>query len=142
MSLNNLGRTPTMPDSATVTVDTEKDKEGGANDLVSAVVNHIEDDVKNAQTLRNWRPWIARLLLAVAAVFYYWFYRFIEELLENPCLLMAPAVCIAIVLALSLIPTMLLLTVAKAVFGSQKGSETPFSPMQALLNLMKEVKGS
>ena len=142
MTGKEVSTPPAMPDSVKIYVDHGSDGEGKANTLVGAVVDHINDDIKNAQTLRDWRPCMAKWMIIIAATFYVAFFVFCFIIMNNERLLGVPSVCIAFGLLLSLIPTMLLLTVARAVFGNHKGSETPFSPMQALLNLMKEVKGS
>lgn len=114
--------------------------------LVDAVAQHIKDDIDDHRSLRNWRLALAIGLLVVAAVFYGVFFHILCLVLSNLSayqpILESPTVTVAVILSLIIVPTLLVLVVARAVFGMNKSDRSlPSSPIQALLHLMKEMKG-
>ena len=133
-----------MPDKAPDSVTDQEEQ--NANNVVSAVVQHIMDDIEDRRTLRSWRSKIALLLLAVAGGFYWVFFDLLFAVVDNleayKPILEARLVSVAVVAALVIVPTLLLLIVAKAVFGMNKSASEIPSPLQAILHLMKEIKGS
>ena len=132
-----------MPDKAPDGVTDQEEQ--NANNVVSAVVQHIMDDIEDRRTLRSWRS-NALLLLAVAGGFYWVFFDLLFAVVDNleayKPILEARLVSVAVVAALVIVPTLLLLIVAKAVFGMNKSPNEIPSPLQAILHLMKEIKGS
>lgn len=133
-----------MPDTAPDGVTDQEEQ--SANNVVSAVVQHITDDIEDRRTLRSWRPKIALLLLAIAGYFYWVFFDLLFAVVDNleayKLILEARFVSVAVVAALVIVPTLLLLIVAKAIFGMSKSPNEIPSPLQAILHLMKEIKGS
>lgn len=125
------------------------DKAEGAvpNDgIVGVVIQHIRDDIEDRRTLRDWRKWIAGLLTLISIAFYAVFFSLLKlvvcDLERYKPILEARFLSVAVVAALVVVPTLLLLIVAKAVFGMSKTSgEVPSSPLQAILHLMKEIRG-
>lgn len=118
----------------------------GDPDTVAAVVAHIEDDVVDAKVLRNWRKPCAALLIFVASVFYALFFVFLWFVLDEDDVRMAvsetPNFYIVLALITTIIPTILLSHAAKAIFARKSGlGDTPYTPIQAILHLMKEMKG-
>lgn len=122
------------------------DKDSHIDDsVVGVVVDHIKDDIEDGKTLRAWRPWVAIGLLVLAVVFYIAFFRFICEILHNPDLAVpvrkAGYLYVVIAILLAVIPTLFVTQVAKAVLGKKTGSsEVPYTPLQAILHLMREMK--
>lgn len=126
---------PVMPDN---------DEAQPADDgLVDAVVQHIKDDIEDHRSLREGRFALACGLLFVAGVFYIaFFYVLYLGILNMEQVRNAQTVSIVVILTLIIVPTLLLLIVARAVFGIKKTSgSVPSSPIEALLHLMKEMKG-
>lgn len=115
--------------------------------LAGVVVRHIEDDIEDRRTLRGWRKFLAGALMLVSALFYGTFFFLLFKVVFNiesyQSLLEASAVTVAVVVALVSVPTLLLLIVAKAVFGMSKSSgEVQYSPIQSIIHLMKEMSGA
>lgn len=113
--------------------------------VVGVVVDHIKDDIEDGNTLRTWRPWVAVGLLLLAVVFYVVFFMFIHEILYNANLAIpvrkAGYLYVVIAILLAVIPTLFVTQVAKAVLGKKTGSgEVPYTPLQAILHLMREMK--
>ena len=133
-----------MPDKAPDGVTDQEEQ--SANNVVSAVVQHITDDIEDRKTLRSWRPCAAIFLVVIAIVFYVVFFILlclvINDLETYKPILEARFVSVAVIAALVIVPTLLLLIVAKAVFGMNKAASEMPSPLQAILHLMKEIKGS
>ena len=133
-----------MPDTAPDGVTDQEEQ--SANNVVSALVQHITDDIEDRKTLRSWRSGVAVALTVVAAIFYVVFfvllYKVINDLETYKPILEARFVSVAVIAALVIVPTLLLLIVAKAVFGMNKAASEMPSPLQAILHLMKEIKGS
>ena len=114
--------------------------------LVDAVAQHIKDDIDDHRTLRKWRVALAIVLLLVAAAFYGMFFYLLRLVLSDLSvyrpILESQTITVAVIFALVIVPTLLLLVVSKAVFGMNKAdSSLPSSPTQALIHLMKEMKG-
>lgn len=133
-----------MPDKAPDGVTDQEEQ--NANNVVSAVVQHITDDIEDRKTLRSWRSGVAVALTVVAAIFYGVFFvllcKVFNDLETYEPILEARFVSVAVIAALVIVPTLLLLIVAKAVFGMNKAASEMPSPLQAILHLMKEIKGS
>lgn len=117
---------------------------GEPDDISSAIVKKISDDVEDARTLREYRMISAVVLGGTAALFYVLLILFIGLLVWCPAAryfpLQSPTVCIVVLLILSVVPTLLTLCVAKAVFGRKAQVETPFAPLHAIFQLMKDMK--
>ena len=135
-----------QPDSKLVMPDTDEAQpvDGG---LVDAVAQHIKDDIDDHRSLRNCRFALAIVLLFVAAAFYVVFFWLLCIVLLNLSaykpILESQTITVAVILALVIVPTLLVLVVARAVFGMNKSdSSLPSSPLQALIHLMKEMKGA
>ncbi len=123
---------PTMPE--------EVSANQAGDGLSAAIVNHIEDGIEDSKTLREWRPWIAGTLLVVAGAFYGALFAVIfcdKLVLLAEC---APVVAVAVLAAFSIIPTLIIVMVARAVFGKRSSADTPYAPLQAIIHLMKEMK--
>lgn len=114
--------------------------------IVAAVVEHIHDDIKDSNVLRGWRKWIAGALICVALGLYAFLliaiYVVASNLGQYSLLLQAQTLCGIVVVVLAAIPTLILIGVMKAIFGSRKAAEGPYSPMHALFQLLKDVNGS
>ena len=130
---------PAMPDAQGLT---EKQASDG---LSSAIVKHIEDDINDGQTLRAWRPWLAAALLSIAVILYATLLYVIRGFATCSGLValatQAQVVAVAVIATLAVIPTLIIATVARAVFGKRTSSNTPYAPLQAIIHLMKEMKG-
>lgn len=123
-----------------------KEEEEHTDDLSSAGSAHIQDDIEDSQSLRHWRPRIAAGMIVAAVAFY------AVLLITIGCIGFcdtvayrvhcAPTVAITIVLVLATVPTLIMLSVAKAVFGKRNSGDSPYTPLQAIIHLMKEMKGS
>lgn len=124
----------------------EKADEGQVDDLSSAVSAHIRDDIDDAQSLRQWRTTLARCMVGLAGLFYLALIVTIGAIIfcdSVACrILYAPTVAITIVIVLAAVPTLMLVSVARAVFGKRNPNDSPYSPLQAIIHLMKEMKGN
>ena len=115
-------------------------------DTIAALVAHINDDVEDASILRSWRKPVALALMVVAGLFYILFFTLLVGLIFSESLRLAVSdsmnFYIVLVLVLTVIPTILLGHVAKAIF-TRKGTigDAPYTPIQAILHLLKEIKG-
>lgn len=111
-----------------------------SGDLSTAIVKHIED----ASVLRDWRKAIAGAMIGVSVVFYIALIIFVGCLCfcnsVAQRVLAAPTVAIAAIVVLAAVPSLILASVARAVFGKHNGMESPYSPLQAIIHLMKEMK--
>lgn len=111
-----------------------------SGDLSTAIVKHIED----ASVLRDWRKAIAGAMIVVSVVFYIALIIFVGCLCfcnsVAQRVLAAPTVAIAAIVVLAAVPSLILASVARAVFGKHNGMESPYSPLQAIIHLMKEMK--
>ncbi len=132
-------------DSNLVMPDTDEAQpvDGG---LVDAVAQRIKDDIDDHRSLRKWRLALAIVLLVVALAFYGVFFYLLCLVLSNLSafhpILESQTITVAVILALVIVPTLLVLVVARAVFGMNKSdSSLSSSPLQALIHLMKEMKG-
>ncbi len=136
-----------MSDDKLVAPDDSSLVQGQPSDgLSGAIVEHIEDDIADGRTLRAWRPWIAGALLAVAALFYLALLAVIVGLAVccNFAYLASqtPTVIITVIVVLAAVPTLIAMGVSKAVFGKRTNAESPYTPLQAIIHLMKELKGN
>lgn len=115
-----------------------------SGDLSTAIVKHIEDDIDDASVLRDWRKAIAGAMVGVSVVFYIALIIFVGCLCfcnsVAQRVLAAPTVAIAAIVVLAAVPSLILASVARAVFGKHNGMESPYSPLQAIIHLMKEMK--
>lgn len=111
-----------------------------SGDLSTAIVKHIDD----ASVLRDWRKAIAGAMIGVSVVFYIALIIFVGCLCfcnsVAQRVLAAPTVAIAAIVVLAAVPSLILASVARAVFGKHNGMESPYSPLQAIIHLMKEMK--
>lgn len=114
--------------------------------IVAAVVEHLHDDVEDARVLRGWRRWIAVILIAVVLSFYVFILLTISVVATNPYeyywILQAQTLCGIVIVVLAAIPTLIVVGVMKAIFGSRKATDSPYSPIHALFQLLKDVNGS
>lgn len=121
------------------------DDEHNADDLSVAVAKHIADDIADAQMLRPWRLRTAIIMGVVAGVFYIILLCVIGMFISNDgiiaCAERSPHVAIVILLILAVVPTIITLQIARAVFGYKKADRAPYTPIQALVHLMKEMQG-
>lgn len=132
--------TPVMP-----TETTDDSKQGKADDVVSCVIGKIEDDIIDARSLREWRPGLAVGLLVVAFIFYGLFCLLLYVATTNSDVAYnvsnAQTFYIVVAILLALIPTLLVISVSKAVFGKKESNQqTPFTPLEAILHLMREMR--
>lgn len=112
------------------------------NEIESAIVNRINDDIDDARILRGWRVLAVILISAVAMLFYVGLGYFVfgvgqmGEMAE-----IAPSVAVTVLIVFAAIPTILVVSVAKAIFGLKSQAEAPFTPLHAIIQLMKDMKG-
>ena len=136
-----------MPNDATLMPDEQDEAaEPKAFSLSSAVVQQIQDDIDDSRTLRSWRKGIAAGLILIAIGLFFAMLATIGFILFDVDVASraneAPTVTIAIVMVLAAVPTLITISVARAVFGRKHASETPSAPLQALLNVIKEMRSS
>ena len=115
-----------------------------SGDLSSAIVKHIEDDIEDAGVLRGWRKKVARTMIITAVLFYGSLLAVVGSLCFCDAvahrILAAPTVAVAVIVVLAAVPSLILASVARAVFGKHNGMDSPYSPLQAIIHLMKEMK--
>ena len=115
-----------------------------SGDLSTAIVKHIEDDIEDACVLRSWRKAIAGTMIGVSGLFYIALIAFVGCLCFCDSvahrILATPTVAIAVIVVLAAVPSLILASVARAVFGKHNGMDSPYSPLQAIIHLMKEMK--
>lgn len=114
--------------------------------LVDAIVGKINDDIQDAASLRDKRAFFATVLFWACLIFYACFLAFIVAIIWCPFArhfpIHAPSVTIVILIALAAVPTLLALLLGKAVFGKRTQGEVAFTPIHALLQIMKDMKGN
>lgn len=114
--------------------------------LVDAIVGKINDDIQDAASLRDKRAFFAKVLFWACLIFYACFLAFIVAIIWCPFArhfpIHAPSVTIVVLIALAAVPTLLALLLGKAVFGRRAQGETAFTPIHALLQIMKDMKGN
>lgn len=115
-----------------------------SGDLSSAIVKRIEDDIEDAGVLRSWRKIVAMVMGITAGVFYLVLLGFLACLCFCDSIahriLVAPTVAVAIIVVLAAVPSLILASVARAVFGKHSAVDSPYSPLQSIIQLMKEMK--
>lgn len=120
--------------------------EPGADSLTGAIVSKIVDDTEDSKTLRNYRPCLAKALATTATIFYVILLMGIISVIWCPtvtCLAVrSQTVCITILVILAVIPTLLVFFLARAVFGKRAQIETPLTPLNALVQLMRDMKSN
>lgn len=116
-----------------------------AGNVSAAVAKQILDNIEDVRFLRPWRFRTAVIMGIVAGIFYVVLLCVIGMFVSNDgiiqCAEKSPHVAIVILLVLAVVPTLITLQIAKAVFGYKKAEPEPYTPLQALLHLMKEMKG-
>lgn len=115
--------------------------------VVSAIANHVNDCIEDAKTLRSWRGKSAGGLITLAVLFYALLIGMVCVVGIWPdhfaTLLQAQTVCIVIIIAFASIPTLIIIGVMRAIFGPRnQQTGAPYSPLHAVLQLMKDVNGS
>lgn len=124
----------------------EDDSPGNSDsvDISYAICDRITDDIEDSKSLRDKREILLCILGGVAALFYILLVIFIGLVIFCPkafhLAYISPTVCITILVSLSAIPTIICVSVAKAVFGKKAQAESPFTPLHAIIQLMKDVK--
>ena len=124
----------------------DKDVEGRQpDDISSAIVAHIQDDIEDGKTFREWRKTVAIAMSLVSVAFYMMLAIAMFCLaLGGPVLDLAvqePTVAITVFVILAAVPTLIMVSVARAVFGKRGSYDSPYAPLQAIIHLMKEMKG-
>jgi len=119
-------------------------KDDGPNDLSDAIVLRIADDIEDARTLRDKRTHLFKWFARGTAVFLLLLVLFIVAIIWCPRASLlpihAPTVAITILIVLAAIPTFLIVSIARAVFGRKTQSESPFTPIHALIQLIKDMR--
>lgn len=113
--------------------------------LSISVAKQIEDNIQDAQTLRECRFVAVKIYAVVAGIFYIVLLCVIAMLVSGDEAIMksavnAPNVCITALVILAVIPVLLSVQIARAVFGKRQHGDTPYTPLQALVHLIKEMK--
>lgn len=143
MQTNSKPRTPMPSDSQSV--DLKEDAPSHDPDsLAVAMADLIHDRIVDAGTLRDCRKKFAGLLVFIAALFYMVLFGMICRILsENvPAIISEqPYIFITIAVICAVIPTLIIICVARAIFsGNSQAMDAIYSPIQAILHLMKEMK--
>ena len=126
-------KTGLMPDDASLVPEKP--------DLASAIVERISDDIDDSKSLRSLRKTAVCALSFLALIFYvalFYFVFFSESL--DALSLQSSSVTIAILLVFAVITTIFVVSVSKAIFGVNSGKETPFTPLHAIIQLLKDTK--
>lgn len=114
--------------------------------LVDAVVNKIRDDIDDAISLRDKRSLFAWIIVGVCCFFYLTLFCFILAIIWCPAAShlpnVAPSVTITVLVILAAIPTLLAILLGRAVFGRRAQMETAFTPIHALFQILKDMKGN
>lgn len=136
-----------MPDDTTLMPEEQDEAaEPRAFALSSAVVQQIQDDIDDSRTLRSWRKGIATGLILISLCLFAAMLTAIGFILFDVDVASraneAPTITVAIIMVLAAVPTLITISVARAVFGRKHASESPYAPLQALINVVKEMRGS
>lgn len=119
-------------------------KDDGPDDLSDAIVLRIADDIEDARTLRNKRNCLYWCFAGCSLIFLLLLICFIVAIIWSPKASLlpihAPTVCITILIVLAAIPTFMIVSIARAVFGRKTQSESPFTPIHALIQLIKDMR--
>lgn len=133
-----------MTDKNAVLLPSDSPEPASGAGLNEAVARHINDDIADAQMLRPWRFRTAVIMGIVAGIFYLVLLCVIGMFVCNDgiieCAEKSPHVVIVILLILAVVPTIITLQIARAVFGYKKSDPTPYTPIQTLIRLMKEMQ--
>ena len=113
--------------------------------LSLSVAKQINDNIQDAQSLRECRLTTAKVLAVVAGIFYITLLSVIGMLVSDDgiirCAVEAPNVCITVLLILAIVPTLITIQIARAIFGKHHHGDTPYTPLQTLVHLVKEMNG-
>lgn len=122
----------------------DSSENSGTVDISYAICDRITDDIEDSKSLRDKREILLFILGGVAAFFYILLVVFIGLVIFCPrafhLAYISPTVCITILVSLSAIPTIICVSVAKAVFGKKTQAESPFTPLHAIIQLMKDMR--
>ena len=134
-----------MPDLHDYLMPDENHADHQGDTLSVSVAKQIEDNIQDAQTLRECRFIAVKIFAVVAGIFYLVLLCVIAMLVGGDEGIMksavnAPNVCITALIILAVIPVLLSVQIARAVFGKRQHGDTPYTPLQALVHLIKEMK--
>lgn len=117
---------------------------GDPDSVLLAAADQIHDCIEDAKILRAWRPKVAKGLILLALAFYVMLIALVLAFAYCPrfaTLLQAPTICLTLLVIFAAIPTLILVGVMRAIFGS-KNQSSPYTPLHALLQVMKDIKDS
>lgn len=131
-------------DPKTLMPDDTVDSSNGASGLPAALICHIQDCIEDAKTLRDFRPKLAKALIFLAFFQYIILFVTIFWIGLTPYrfywLFQSQTLTIVIVLVLAVLPTAILITVSRAVFGHHSRPEdVPYTPIQTVIQIMKDM---
>lgn len=134
-----------MPDFHDDLMPDENHVDHQGDTLSVSVAKQIDDNIQDAQTLRECRFIAVKIFAVVAGIFYIVLLCVIAMLVSGDEEIMksavnAPNVCITALVILALIPVLLSVQIAKAVFGKRQHGDNLYTPLQALVHLIKEMK--
>lgn len=121
-------------------------KEQGGDDVVAAIYHLLEDSIEDARSLREQRSPLAKKLIRAVYGTYFLFFVFVCLAIFCPFMAerieAAPNLYTVLLVILAVIPMLILTQVTRAVFGKKSSlTDTAFSPLEAVLKLMHEMKG-
>lgn len=123
----------TMPDDTRL-------EDGSPDSVSAAIVKHVDDDIDDARTLREWRKRYAIYVSIIGIICYGILLFAMWQLFKHPTFVAAaPTVALGILLILAAIPILILVSLSKAIFGKHSSGNT-YTPLQTLIHLIKEMK--
>ena len=134
-----------MPDLHDDLMPDENHVDNQGDTLSISVAKQIDDNIQDSQSLRECRSATVKIFAATAAIFYLALLVVIGMLVFGNEAIMksvidAPNVCITALIILAIIPLLLSVQISRAIFGRRQQGDSLYTPLQALVHLIKEMR--